>query len=95
MKGQKDIPPHASKLAKKATDIPARNGLIRYVIPNDLVDTYVANVSEKKRNDDISETMALVVGIWIGSEIVAKDLIFLDQDGKFAQDLCKYNKIIQ
>ena len=89
MKRQKDISPTATKLAKKATDFPVRNGLIRYVIPNDLVDTYVANVSEKKRNDDISETMALVVGIWIGSEIVAKNLIFLDQDETFAQDLCK------
>lgn len=89
MKRQKDISPTATKLAKKATDFPVRNGLIRYVIPNDLVDTYIAKVSGKNNNDVISETIALVVGIWIGSEIVAKDLIFLDQDGNFAQDLCK------
>ena len=42
--------------------------------------------------------MALVIGIWIGSEIVAKNLIFLDQDGTFAQDLrrrpCSGNKMI-
>jgi hypothetical protein len=90
MKRKQGISPTAS-LAKKATAFPASNGLIRYLIPNDLVDSYVAKVLEKCRNDiDIqSETMALVIGIWIGSEIVAKNLIFLDQDGTFAQDLCK------
>ena len=89
MKRKKVISPTASKLAKKSTALPARNGPIRYLIPNDLVDTYVAKVLEISRNDTISETVALVIGIWIGSEIVAKDLIFLDQDGTFAQDLCK------
>ena len=88
MKRKNDISTTAS-LAKKATAFLARKGLIRYLIPNDLVDTYVAKVLERSRNDIKSETMALVIGIWIGSEIVAKDLIFLDQDGTFAQDLCK------
>ena len=85
MKRKQDISPTASK-AKKATAFPARNGLIRYLIPNDLVDTYVAKVLEKRRNDIKSETMALVIGIGIGSEVVAKNLIFLDHP---AQDLCK------
>ena len=95
MKRIKDTSPTAS-LAKKATAFPASNGLIRYLIPNDLVDTYVAKVLEKGKNDTNikSETTALVIGIWIGSEIVAKNLLFLDQDGTSAQDLCKYNKII-
>ena len=74
MKRKNDISTTAS-LAKKATAFLARKGLIRYLIPNDLVDTYVAKVLERSRNDIKSETMALVIGIWIGSEIVAKDLI--------------------
>ena len=84
MKRRKDTSPTAA-LAKKATALPARNDLVRYLIPNDLVDSYVAKVLEKRRNDIKSETMALVIGIAIGSEIVAKNLIFLDQDGTFAQ----------
>ena len=88
MKRTKDKTPTAS-LAKKATTFPARKDFIRYLIPNDLVDTYVAKVLEKSKNDDKSEIMALVIGVWIGSEIVAKNLIFLDQDETFAQDLCK------
>ena len=88
MKRRKDTSPTAA-LAKKATGFPAGKGLIRYLIPNDLVDTYVAKVLEKSRNDIKRETMALVIGIGIGSEIVAKNLILLDHDGSFAQDLCK------
>ena len=88
MKRKEDKTPTAS-LAKKATAFPARRDFIRYLIPNDLVDTYVAKVLEKSRNDEKSEIMALVIGVWIGSEIVAKNLIFLVQDGTFAQDLCK------
>ena len=33
---------------------------------------------QKSRNDDKSETVAFVIGIWIGSEIDAKNLIFLE-----------------
>ena len=86
-KGDKSDTP--SKLPKRATAFPPRNVAIRYLIPKDFVDTYVAKVSNKIRYDNNSGTPALVVGIWIGSELVAKDLIFLDQDETFPQELCK------
>ena len=77
-------------MPKRATAFPPRNDTIRYLIPKDFVDTYVTKVSNKIRNDSNSGTPALVVGIWIGSELVAKDLIFLDQVEAFPQDLRKF-----
>ena len=90
MKRKRDISKTPSKLPKGATAFSPRNDDIRYLIPNGFVDTYVTRVSNKIRNDINSGTLALVVGIWIGSELVAKDLIFLNQDETFPQELCKY-----
>ena len=90
MKRKRDISETPSKLPKGATAFSPRNDGTRYLIPNGFVDTYVTKVSNKIKNDINSGTLALVVGIWIGSELVAKDLIFWDQDEKFPQELCKY-----
>ena len=92
MKRKRDKSETHSKLPKRATAFPPRNDAIRYLIPNDFVGTYVTKVSNKIRNDINSGTLALVVGIRIGSELVAKDLIFLDQDGTFTQNFCKLRK---
>ena len=89
MKRKRDISETPSKLPKGATAFSPRNDGTRYLIPNGFVDTYVTKVSNKIKNDINSGTLALVVGIWIGSELVAKDLIFLDQDETFPQELCK------
>ena len=91
MKRKRDKSETPSKLPKRATVFPPRNDTIRYLIPKDFVDTYVTKVSNKIRNDSNSGTPALVVGIWIGSELVAKDLIFLDQLETFPQDLRKFH----
>ena len=91
MKRKRDKSETPSKLPKRATAFPPRNDAIRYLIPKNFVDTYVAKVSNKIRSDNNSGTPALVVGTWIGSELVAKDLIFLDQLGAFPQDLCKFH----
>ena len=95
MKRKRDKSETPSKLPKRATAFLPRNDAIRYLIPKDFVDTYVTKVSNKIRNDNNSGTPALVVGIWVGSELVAKDLIFLDQVEAFPQDLRKFycNKI--
>ena len=91
MKRKSDKSETPSKLPKRATAFPPRNDAIRYLIPKNFVDTYVTKVSNKIRNDNNSGTSALVVGIWIGSELVVKDLIFLDQVGTFPQDLRKFH----
>ena len=90
MKRKRDVSETPSKLPKGATAFSPRNDGIRYLIPNGFVDTYVTKVSNKIRNDNNSGTPALVVGIWVGSELVAKDLIFLDQVEAFPQDLNKF-----
>ena len=89
MKRKRDNSETPSKLPKGATAFSPRNDGIHYLIPNGFVDTYVTKVSSKIRNDIKCGTLALVVGIWIGSELVVKDLIFLDQDETFPQELCK------
>ena len=90
MKRKRDKSETPSKLPKRATAFLPRNDAIRYLIPKDLVDTYVTKVSNKIRNDN-SGAPALVVGIWIGSELVVKDLIFLDDIGTFPQELRKFH----
>ena len=90
MKRKRDKSETPSKLPKRATAFLPRNDAIRYLIPKDLVDTYVTKVSNKIRNDN-SGAPALVVGIWIGSELVVKDLIFLDQIETFPQELRKFH----
>ena len=89
MKRKRDNSETPSKLPKGAPAFLPRSDGIHYLIPNDFVDTYVTKISNKIRNDVNSGTLALVVGIWIGSELVTKDLIFLDQDETFPQELCK------
>ena len=90
MKRKRNESETPSKLPKRATAFLPRNDAIRYLIPKDLVDTYVTKVSNKIRNDN-SGAPALVVGIWIGSELVVKDLIFLDQIETFPQELRKFH----
>ena len=90
MKRKRNKSETPSKLPKRATAFLPRNDAIRYLIPKDLVDTYVTKVSNKIRNDN-SGAPALVVGIWIGSELVVKDLIFLDDIGTFPQELRKFH----
>ena len=90
MKRKRDKSETPSKLPKRATAFLPRNDAIRYLIPKDFVDTYVTKVSNKIRNDN-SGAPALVVGIWIGSELVVKDLIFLDQIETFPQELRKFH----
>ena len=89
MKRKRDKSETPSKLPNRATAFLPRTDAICYLIPKNLVDTYVTKVSNKIRNDSNNGAPALVVGIWIGSELVVKDLIFLDQDETFPQELCK------
>ena len=91
MKRKRDKSETPSKLPKRATPFLPRNDATRYLIPKDFVDTYVTKVSNKIKNDINSGTLALVVGIWIGSELVVKDLIFLDQIETFPQELRKFH----